>query len=158
MDTAFIIMDVSKIYKGIENIIYFFAKMRYNENHIRSGERGLQEGMFNIGIMELLVVLLVAFLVVGPKDLPRVAKWIARQIKKLRKLIRDIKKETGWDEFAKEFRDTKDDLQETLKEADIREELKDAAQEIEEGMKEVRDEVQDAAEEIRTEIKGGNEE
>ena len=31
--------------------------------------------MFNIGFSELLLVLLVAFLVVGPKDLPKVARW-----------------------------------------------------------------------------------
>lgn len=30
--------------------------------------------MFNIGFSELLLVLLVAFLVVGPKDLPKVAR------------------------------------------------------------------------------------
>ena len=29
--------------------------------------------MFNIGFSELIVVLLIAFLVVGPKDLPKVA-------------------------------------------------------------------------------------
>ncbi|MBR4081764.1 MAG: twin-arginine translocase TatA/TatE family subunit [Clostridia bacterium] len=36
--------------------------------------------MFNIGFAELILVLIVAFLIVGPKDLPKVARWIARQI------------------------------------------------------------------------------
>ena len=57
--------------------------------------------MFNLGMMEILLVLAVAFLVVGPKDLPKVARWLARQLKSLKKLVREIKKETGWDEFAK---------------------------------------------------------
>ena len=40
--------------------------------------------MFNIGFSELLLVLLVAFLVVGPKDLPKVARWLGRTVKKSR--------------------------------------------------------------------------
>ena len=47
--------------------------------------------MLNLGMMEILLVLAVAFLIVGPKDLPKVARWIARQIKSLKKLIREIK-------------------------------------------------------------------
>ena len=35
--------------------------------------------MFNIGFSELILILLVAFVIVGPKDLPKVARWIARQ-------------------------------------------------------------------------------
>ena len=31
----------------------------------------------NIGFGELIMILLVAFLVVGPKDLPKVARWLA---------------------------------------------------------------------------------
>ena len=69
--------------------------------------------MFNLGMMEIVLVLAVAFLIVGPKDLPKVARWIARQIKSLKKVIREIKKETGWDEFAKEFKDVADDVKST---------------------------------------------
>ncbi|MBQ6256284.1 MAG: twin-arginine translocase subunit TatB, partial [Clostridia bacterium] len=72
--------------------------------------------MFNIGFAELLLVLLVAFLVVGPKDLPKVARWLGRMVRKLRQLIREVKKETGWDEFEKEFKDTKSDMNDTFKE------------------------------------------
>ena len=55
--------------------------------------------MFNIGFSELLLVLLVAFLVVGPKDLPKVARWLGRAVKKSRRLLNEIKKESGWDEL-----------------------------------------------------------
>ena len=61
--------------------------------------------MFNIGFSELLLVLLVAFLVVGPKDLPKVARWLGRTVKKSRRLLNEIKKESGWDELEKEVRD-----------------------------------------------------
>jgi len=112
--------------------------------------------MFNIGMFELIVVLLVAFLVVGPKDLPKVARWLGRQIKSIRKLVKEIKKETGWNEFAKEFKDTENEVKEAFKQADISKELKDAADEIEAGVHEAAEEVNQAAKEIEEEIKGGN--
>ena len=115
-------------------------------------ERGLTD-TFNIGMMELLLVLLVAFLVVGPKDLPKVARWIARQVKSLKRLIRDIKKETGWDEFAREFRDTKEDIQNTARELDLRSEFKAAADEVKQSVDEVRLEVEGAAETVRQSAK-----
>ena len=107
--------------------------------------------MFNIGMMELLLVLLVAFVVVGPRDLPKVARWIARQVKKLRRLIREVKQDTGWDELAKEFKDTRDDVQETLKEADVRSELKTAADQVNAEVKNVQQEVKQAAETLKQE-------
>ncbi|MBE5776538.1 MAG: twin-arginine translocase subunit TatB [Clostridiales bacterium] len=109
--------------------------------------------MFNIGMMELVLILLVAFLVVGPKDLPKVARWIARQIKNLRKLVREVKKETGWDDLAAEFKDTGDEIRGTLKEADIRTELQQAAQSVEQEIKSVQDEVDAATQQIKTETK-----
>ncbi|MBQ3155834.1 MAG: twin-arginine translocase TatA/TatE family subunit [Clostridia bacterium] len=108
--------------------------------------------MFNLGMMEILVVLMVAFLVVGPKDLPRVARWIARQIKSLKKLIREIKKETGWDEFAKEFRDTADDLKATVKEADVSGDVKAAADDLRGTVDSVRKEIDEAAEAFNQDI------
>ena len=118
--------------------------------------------MFNIGMMELVLVLLVAFLVVGPKDLPKVARWIARQIRKLRKLIRDVKKETGWEELVGEFKEAGDEIKDTVKDADVRSELKNAASDIQKEMNAVEEEISSAAsemkqegEKIRTEIEGG---
>ena len=55
----------------------------------------------NIGFGELIVVLLVAFLIVGPKDLPKVARWLGRQVKMLRRMVAELKTETGWDEDRK---------------------------------------------------------
>lgn len=103
--------------------------------------------MFNIGMGELVLVLLVAFLVVGPKDLPKVARWIARQVKSLRRMIREVKKETGWDEFAKELTDVKKDVGDTLKQADVTAELKEATQAAEQELKDVQQEVRKAGRE-----------
>ena len=108
--------------------------------------------MFNLGMMEILLVLAVAFLIVGPKDLPKVARWIARQLKNLKKLIREIKKETGWDEFAKEFKDVADDVKSTVKDADLREELQTAERDLRKEVESVRADVDAAAKELQNDI------
>ena len=108
--------------------------------------------MFNLGMMEILLVLAVAFLIVGPKDLPKVARWIARQIKSLKKLIREIKRETGWDEFAKEFKDVADDVKSTVKDADIRKEVNAAADDLRSTVEGVRKDVEQASKELEKEI------
>ena len=108
--------------------------------------------MFNLGMMEILLVLAVAFLIVGPKDLPKVARWIARQIKSLKKLIREIKKETGWDEFAKEFKDVADDVKATVQDADIRKDIQMSADELRAAMEGVREDVDNVSRELNKEI------
>ena len=79
--------------------------------------------MFNIGFSELLLVLLVAFLVVGPKDLPKVARWLGRTVKKSRRLLNEIKKESGWDELEKEVRDVQHDVKDAVKQGDVSAEI-----------------------------------
>ena len=137
----------------MEIIIYFWVYCVYNK---RCKGRKAGMGLFNIGIFELILVLVVAFLIVGPKDLPRVARWIGRQLKSIRKFIRELKKETGWDEFSAEFRETKEDLQATLRQADISKELKEASEELKKGVSDVKNEVETVAQELKEESEGGN--
>ena len=105
--------------------------------------------MFNIGFLELIVVLLVAFLIVGPKDLPKVARWLARQIKAIRRMVNELKKDTGWDEFAKELKSAGDEVKSAVKDADVTGELQEAKKSVEQSMDEVKKDVQAAAEEIK---------
>lgn len=86
--------------------------------------------MFNIGFSELLLVLLVAFLVVGPKDLPNVARWLGRTVKKSRRLLNEIKKESGWDELEKEVRDVQHDVKDAVKQGDVSAELREAKKSV----------------------------
>ena len=86
--------------------------------------------MFNIGFSELLLVLLVAFLVVGPKDLPKVARWLGRAVKKSRRLLNEIKKESGWDELEKEVRDVQPDVKDAVKQGDVSAELREAKKSV----------------------------
>ncbi|HIQ62082.1 MAG TPA: twin-arginine translocase subunit TatB [Candidatus Avichristensenella intestinipullorum] len=60
--------------------------------------------MFNIGFWELIVILLVALLVVGPKDLPKVARSLARGIKRLRAMVDEVKRESGLGEVEQELK------------------------------------------------------
>ena len=43
--------------------------------------------MFDVGLPELLVIVIVALVVVGPKDLPRVVRGFARTIAKMRRMV-----------------------------------------------------------------------
>jgi len=86
--------------------------------------------VFNIGMMELLVVLLVAFLVVGPKDLPKVARWIARMIKKARVMVESVKDELGLDELTADVNEVKSQVEGTLRDADVTAEMRAAQDEL----------------------------
>ena len=98
-------------------------------------------------------MLLIAFLIVGPKDLPKVARWLGRMVKKLRLLIREVKKETGWDDLEKEIKDAKSDVDQTVsglkKDLDIAPELKDASAELNRSVKGIGDELHQAGKEIK---------
>lgn len=105
--------------------------------------------MFNIGFAELILVLIVAFLIVGPKDLPKVARWIARQIKKARAMLRELKTETGWDELTRDLEDTKREINQTVKEVDITSELRTASDEVEQSFKSVQQDINQLDKEAR---------
>ena len=102
--------------------------------------------MFNIGVGELLIVLLVAFVIVGPDDLPKVARWLGRQFRRLRALMRQIKEETGWNEVEKEVREIRRDVRDTVREMDVTAELRDAA-------KDVRREIDEASRDVSGELR-----
>lgn len=93
--------------------------------------------MFNIGFSELLLILLVAFVVVGPKDLPKVARAMGRGVRNLKRWIGEFKEETGLDEAIDEFNKTSRDLERTFREADPRPELKQARDEVQTAISDV---------------------
>ena len=109
--------------------------------------------MFNIGFSELIVVLLIAFLVVGPKDLPKVARWLGCMVKKLKQLIREVKQETGWDDLEKELKDTKASVTDLKKDLDITAELKDASKDLNRSLNSVKDELHQTGKEIQAETR-----
>ncbi len=102
--------------------------------------------LFNIGFSELIVILLVAFLVVGPKDLPKVARALARGVKRLRSLVEEVKRESGMDEVEGELKQVTREVQNAVRQADIRSELRDAGHTLE---REVRDVTRQADAQVR---------
>jgi Tat protein translocase TatB subunit len=49
--------------------------------------------MFGISLAEFLVILIVAICVIGPKDMPEVARYIIKMIYKIKQFIAEAKKE-----------------------------------------------------------------
>jgi sec-independent protein translocase protein TatB len=70
--------------------------------------------MFNIGMGELLVVLVVAMVLVGPGDLPKVTHWLARAFKSIRTTVKSITTELSLDEDIREVKEAGRELKETV--------------------------------------------
>ena len=79
--------------------------------------------MFNIGFAELILILLIAFVVVGPKDLPKVARALGRFVRYVRKMIEEVKRESGLDEVENEIKTMERKIDEGVRSVDIRPEL-----------------------------------
>ena len=85
--------------------------------------------MFNIGFSELLLVLLVGILAYSAYT-QKVARWLGRTVKKSRRLLNEIKKESGWDELEKEVRDVQHDVKDAVKQGDVSAELREAKKSV----------------------------
>ena len=79
--------------------------------------------MFNIGFAELILILLIAFVVVGPKDLPKVARALGRFVKYIRNMIEEVKRESGLDQVENELKTLEKKVDEGVRAVDIRPEL-----------------------------------
>lgn len=91
--------------------------------------------MFNIGFSELILILLVAFVIVGPRDLPKVAAALGRGVRSIRRLMREFQEESGIGDVVDEFKKTSRDLEKTFQEADPTPELKQAQKDVEDAVK-----------------------
>lgn len=105
--------------------------------------------MFNIGFTELILILLVAFVIVGPRDLPKIARALGRGVRMLKNFLKEFQEETGLGEVVDEFKRTSRDLERTMKENDPTVELKEVRKEIEDAVRGAKE----AGEEVMNEIK-----
>jgi Tat protein translocase TatB subunit len=60
--------------------------------------------MLNIGPQELILVLIIGLIVVGPKRLPELSRQIGRGLREFRKLQDDVKGFVNLDEVSNEFK------------------------------------------------------
>lgn len=66
--------------------------------------------MFGIGMPEILVILVVALIIIGPKKLPDIAKALGKGLSEFRRATDDVKETLNVDEFKDEIDDIKDSL------------------------------------------------
>jgi sec-independent protein translocase protein TatB len=70
--------------------------------------------MFNIGMGELLVILVAAMVLVGPGDLPKVTRWLAKAFKYIRTTVKSITAELSIEEDLREVKEAGKELKETV--------------------------------------------
>jgi len=75
--------------------------------------------MFGIGMPELILILAIALIILGPKKLPEIAKSLGRGISEFKKATQEFKENLDVDNDLREARDTiqevKEDLEETVR-------------------------------------------
>jgi len=73
--------------------------------------------MFGIGMPEVLLILAVALIVIGPKKLPDLAKSLGRAIGEFKKATHEFKQSIDINSDLKDVKDTFEDMNENIKEA-----------------------------------------
>lgn len=62
--------------------------------------------MFDIGFLEIVIILVVALVVIGPERMPEVARTVGRYVGKLRTFIANVKSETEFDKHRSHVEET----------------------------------------------------
>ena len=73
--------------------------------------------MFGIGMPEILLILAVALIVIGPKKLPDLAKSLGRAIGEFKKATQEFKQSIEINNDLKDVKDTFEDMNESIKKA-----------------------------------------
>lgn len=90
--------------------------------------------MFNIGATELLLILAIAFLVVGPKDLPKIGRALGKLVRYIQNLMNEVKREAGLDEVEEAMKEASKAVSSTDP-TGIKSTLKDVEKELNEAQK-----------------------
>ena len=76
--------------------------------------------MFGLGAMEILIILVIAFLLFGPKELPEIGKQVGRAVKGFKETTEDLRQSVAPEinMITQEFRSVEQDLESSIKEAE----------------------------------------
>ncbi|MGB9627388.1 MAG: Sec-independent protein translocase protein TatB [Thermodesulfobacteriota bacterium] len=72
--------------------------------------------MFDIGMQELLVILVIALIVFGPNKIPELAKSFGKALREFKKATEEMK--NSFEEEAEEFKNSKENLPKLIEEMD----------------------------------------
>ncbi len=89
--------------------------------------------MFGIGTWELVVILILALLLLGPEKLPDVARKVGRNIYKLKKTAEEVRKEMDLDGLGRDIKhELLDDpeIDSLRKDLDVRSDIRRAMQDL----------------------------
>jgi sec-independent protein translocase protein TatB len=64
--------------------------------------------MFDIGFLEILLILIIALLVIGPERMPEVARKIGRFTGRVRRFVNSVKQDSQVQETLKDFKESVD--------------------------------------------------
>ena len=101
--------------------------------------------MFGIGMTELIVIMVIALVVIGPSKLPELAKALGKGLAEFRKASQEIKDSFNLDE---EIKTIKNDTIDTFN--DFKESLNDEEEESDEGLETSYEEAVPADEKVET--------
>ena len=82
--------------------------------------------MPQLGLQEMLIILVIALLVFGPKKLPELGKSLGKGIREFKKATNDLK--ANWEDHIREAETTVDDVKQ-----DVKQTIHDPAQELKQG-------------------------
>ena len=88
--------------------------------------------MFGLGAMEILIILVIAFMLFGPKELPEIGKQIGKAVKGFKETTEDLRQsvEPEINMITQELKSVEQDFESSIKEAE--EQIKGATDEVNE--------------------------
>ena len=86
--------------------------------------------MFGLGAMEILIILVIAFMLFGPKELPEIGKQIGKAVKGFKETTEDLRQsvEPKINMITQELKSVEQDFESSIKEAE--EQIKGATDEV----------------------------
>jgi sec-independent protein translocase protein TatB len=104
--------------------------------------------LFDVGWQELLIIGLVAIIVIGPKELPRVLRTVTLGIRKVRGMARDF--QDGLEELAREadLQDLRKEIEEGVGD-DLQKEIEGVGEDLQKDIESIGDPARDIEESVR---------